>query len=325
VPMEEHCEGPERLHWFDMLSVVVPTLNAVVYWPSFASALLKCVPAKQVLILDSESTDGTRDLAREAGFAVQSVARKEFNHGTTRQLAVELLPESEIIVYLTQDAILTSPDAISRLLAPFEDPKVGAAYGRQLPRFGAGAIETHARNFNYPDISHLRDLASRETYGFKAIFISNSFAAYRRTALVKVGGFPANVIFGEDTITAAKLLLADYTVAYVANASVRHSHPHTWTQEFKRYFDIGVLHSREHWLLREFGRAGGEGKRFVFSELRHLWKSDLSQIPTAIVRTGLKFLGYRLGRLEAWIPTDVKRYLSMHYRFWDQSIKRPIT
>src|SRR6202012_5589097 len=92
----------------------------------------------------------------------------------------------------------------------------------------------------------------------------------------------------------------------------------TWTQEFKRYFDIGVLHSREGWLLREFGRAGGEGKRFVFSELHHLWESDPSEIPTAIVRTGLKLLGYRLGRLEARIPVDVKRSLSMHAQFWDQ-------
>ena len=301
-----------------MLSVVVPTLDAAAYWPSFSPALLKCVQPEQVLILDSESTDGTPDLARGLGFAVKSVARKEFNHGTTRQLAVELLQESEILVFLTQDAILTSPDAISKLHDAFADPKVGAAYGRQLPRLGAGAIETHARDFNYPATSHLRDLVSRETLGFKTIFISNSFAAYRRTALVEIGGFPARVIFGEDTITAAKLLLADYTIAYVANATVRHSHRYTWTQEFKRYFDIGVLHSREGWLLREFGRAGGEGKRFVFSELHHLWESDPSEIPTAIVRTGLKLLGYRLGRLEARIPVDVKRSLSMHAQFWDQ-------
>jgi rhamnosyltransferase len=303
-----------------MLIVVVPTLNAAADWPLFSAALLRCVHPEQVLVLDSESADGTPDLARKAGFCVKSIQRSEFNHGGTRQWAANLYSDAEILVYLTQDAVLAGPDELAKLLAAFEDPSVGAAYGRQLPRPQAGAIEAHARSFNYPATSHLRDLASRERYGFKVIFISNSFAAYRRSALMKVGGFPSNVIFGEDTITAAKLLQADYRVAYVAEACVYHSHAYTWKQEFQRYFDIGVLHSREGWLLREFGRANGEGKRFVLSELRYLRKLDAAQIPSALVRTGLKLLGYRLGRMEARIAANVKRHLSMHPGFWKRFV-----
>ncbi len=131
-----------------------------------------------------------------------------------------------------------------------------------------------------------------------------------------VGGFPSDVIFGEDTITAAKLLLAGYSVGYVAEALVYHSHAYTWTQEFKRYFDIGVLHSREEWLLDAFGAATGEGKRYVFSELKYLLRTDPWQIPSALIRTALKLLGYRLGRGEASLTTTTKRRLSMSPRFW---------
>ena len=127
-----------------------------------------------------------------------------------------------------------------------------------------------------------------------------------------VGGFPANVIFGEDTITAARLLLAGFKVAYVADACVYHSHAYTKVQEFKRYFDIGVLHSRERWLLEEFGRADGEGKRFVLSELRYLRAKGRRQVPSALVRTGIKFIGYRLGRMEALLTPNIKRQLSTH-------------
>lgn len=299
-----------------MTHIILPTLNAAKEWNEFAPALLACVSAEQVLVVDSQSTDGTVDLALAAGFMVHKIARDEFNHGGTRQVAADMLPDSEILVYLTQDAILASPTAISQLVAALDDPSVAAAYGRQLPRPGAGAIESHARYFNYPPVSQIRDLGSRDRMGIKSIFISNSFAAYRRSALMKVGGFPKDVIFGEDTLTAAKLLLGGEKIAYVAHAIVYHSHSYTWAQEFRRYFDIGVLHSRERQLLKEFGNTQGEGKKFVISEIRYLLQTSPIHIPSALLRTGLKLFGYRLGGMESILPTPLKTLLSMHKRFW---------
>jgi rhamnosyltransferase len=298
------------------IAVVVPTLNAAADWTRFAPPLLASVPADCVLIVDSSSTDETVKLARAAGFRVHSISRAEFNHGGTRQFAAELLPDAEILVFLTQDAVLAGHDAIARLLEPFSDRNVAAAFGRQLPRPGAGPIEAHARVFNYPSQSSVRSLESREQMGFKAIFISNSFSAYRREALMAVGGFPRDVIFGEDTITAAKLLLSGLKIAYVAEAQVYHSHHYSWSQDFKRYFDIGVLHAREDWLLKEFGGAGGEGGRFVRSELNHLWRNSPQDIPSALIRTTLKLVGYRLGRNESRISRRWKHRLSMHRGFW---------
>jgi rhamnosyltransferase len=268
------------------------------------------------MVIDSSSDDGTDDLARAAGFRVHSISRAEFNHGGTRQLAADLLPEAELLVFLTQDAVLADTGALKALLAPFSDPQVAAAFGRQLPRPEAGPIEAHARLFNYPIQPSMRTFESRETLGFKAIFLSNSFAAYRREALLSVGGFPTNVIFGEDTITAARFLLAGRKIAYVAEAKAYHSHSYTWRQDFKRYFDIGVLHSRENWLLKEFGQTSGEGRRFVVSELGYLWHRSWWLIPSALGRTALKLFGYRLGRLERKLSVKWKRRLSMHAGFW---------
>jgi len=299
-----------------MITVIVPTLNAAHDWPRFAPALLACVRPDQVLIVDSESTDGTVELAQASGFALRPVRRAEFDHGGTRQLAAEMLPDADILIYMTQDAVLDGPNAVANLLAAFDDPQVGAAYGRQLPRPEANAIEAHARSFNYPPASEMRTLKSRGQLGFKAIFLSNSLAAYRRAALMAVGGFPANVILGEDSIVAARLLLAGYKVAYVAEARAFHSHAYTLAQEFKRYFDTGAFHSREQWLIDEFGRAGGEGRRFVLSEMRYLGKHAPRQIPSALVRTLSKFIAYHLGRREALLSPPLKRRLSMRPAFW---------
>lgn len=303
----------------------MPTLNAARDWPTFVPALLSCgVRPDQVLIVDSESTDGTTELARAAGFEVVSILRADFNHGGTRQMAADKLAHAEILVYLTQDAVLASPDAIKIMLAAFDDPLVAAACGRQLPRPEAGAIEAHARTFNYPTSSEIRSLTSRDRLGIKAVFLSNSFAAYRRSALLEVGGFPRDVIFGEDTVVAGKLLLSGFKVAYVAEACVYHSHSYTGVQEFRRYFDIGVLHSREHWLIDEFGNATGEGKHFVVSQLKYLRDTDLWQIPSALARIGVKLLGYRLGQIEVHLPLTIKLRLSMHPGFWSsKSGKQP--
>jgi rhamnosyltransferase len=299
-----------------MRTLIIPTLNAAADWNRFSSALLTCATPDEVIVVDSSSSDGTADLARAAGFRVHSIPFAEFNHGRTRQFAAEMLADTEVLIYLTQDTILQDPTALKTLLAAFDDPSVAAAYGRQLPRIEAGPIEAHARKFNYPTESDVRGLASRQRLGFKAIFISNSFAAYRRSALLAVGGFPVNTIFGEDTVIAAKLLLAGWKIAYVAEARVYHSHGYTWSQEFRRYFDIGVLHSREAFLLGEFGQVSGEGKRFVVSELKYLWPRHAILIPSAIVRSVLKLLGYRLGRIENKLTLTWKRRLSMHSSFW---------
>jgi rhamnosyltransferase len=269
-----------------------------------------------VLIIDSSSIDGTAELGYASAFQVHSIRRETFNHGTTRQMAADLLSNAELLIYMTQDAILADRDALKALMAPFVDPDVAAVFGRQLPRPEAGPIEAHARLFNYPALSNIRTLESRENLGIKAAFISNSFAAYRRRALMAVGGFPSNVIFGEDTITAAKFLLSGWKIAYVAEAQVYHSHSYSWKQDFKRYFDIGVLHSRENWLVKEFGEASGEGRRFVASEMAHLWHGHWWLIPSALARTALKLIGYRLGGMERWLSNGWKRNLSMHPGFW---------
>jgi rhamnosyltransferase len=113
------------------------------------------------------------------------------------------------------------------------------------------------------------------------------------------------------------MLMAGWKTAYVAESAVMHSHNYSIAAEFKRYFDIGVCHSRESWLLEQFGTAYGEGKQFVISEMRSLFPENLRLIPSVLLRSLAKFIGYNLGRKEAWLQTSLKRKLSMHKRFWD--------
>jgi rhamnosyltransferase len=315
---------PETLKPIDLavercqVAVVIPTCNARKYWGALRDGLrLQGLPAKQVLIVDSSSDDGTRELAQAEGYEVIRIDRCDFNHGGTRKLALQWVPWAKVVVYLTQDAVLATPDALDLLLSAFEDRRVAAAYGRQLPRPGAGPIEAHARLFNYPPKSDVRDFESRRTLGIKAAFLSNSFSAYRVSELQEVDGFPSDVIMAEDAVVAGRLLMAGWKTAYVSEAQVYHSHSFTIGQEFRRYFDTGVYHRDEEWLREKFGHPGGEGKRFVLSELAYLTPRHFHLVPYALLRTVSKAMGYQLGLRKSALGIRWSRRLSYHKSYWD--------
>ncbi|MCH9741606.1 MAG: glycosyltransferase [Proteobacteria bacterium] len=300
------------------VNCIIPTYEAGASWSQAIEALQQqtALTSEQVFVIDSSSNDNTVLLSKQAGFRVHVIPSTEFNHGGTRQLAVNLLHNSDIVVFLTQDALLASKDAIQKLVAVFDDAQVGCAYGRQLPHADASVFASHARLFNYGKVSYIRTLSDVPSHGIKTAFLSNSFAAYRMSALKIVGGFPGDLILAEDMVVAARMLQANYKVAYVADACVYHSHNYTPAQEFKRYFDIGVLHAREPWLLQTFGKPTGEGRRFVLSEWRYVLKCAPWLLPLSVINTAMKWLGYSLGKKEYRLPLSVKRHLSMVKGYW---------
>lgn len=304
---------------FPLLRVAcfVPTYNGKQDLHRLLGSLKLQTAIFELFIVDSNSTDGTAQLASSRCDGFFSISNKDFNHGGTRQLMVGRYSEFDIYVFLTQDAYLEDPLAIEKIVAPFYDSKVAAVCGRQLPHLDANALASHARLFNYPNRSQVKSLADAPTLGIKTPFMSNSFSAYRGKALLEVGGFPEHVILSEDMYVAAKMLLAGWKVAYCAEAQCRHSHNYTLIEEFRRYFDQGVFHARESWIQESFGGAGGEGLRYVKSELRFLGLSRLHLWPVAILRNACKLLAYKLGQNEQKLPLALKRKLSMHRRYWD--------
>ncbi|MEO0002380.1 MAG: hypothetical protein RLZZ22_72, partial [Pseudomonadota bacterium] len=273
-------------------------------------------------IVDSSSKDGTLELARERVSNVTVIPSAEFNHGGTRQLMVDKNPGYDIYVYLTQDACLAEKTSIEQLVQPFSDPEVGAVCGRQLPHLDATPLAQHARLFNYPKGAQVKVMADAPSLGIKTAFMSNSFAAYRGAALKAAGGFPVHVIFAEDMYLTAKMLIQGWKVAYAGEAQCRHSHNYTLMEEFKRYFDMGVFHAREPWIRQHFGGAGGEGMRYVRSELSFLGLKRLYLWPSAIIRNAVKLVGYKLGQKDARLPINLKRKLGMYRRYWDGPFAR---
>ena len=299
-----------------MTSVIIPIKSAGNEVRDLLAKLKTQTIQSEIIIVDSSCSDEAAGIAGSFGARLVKVKKGEFDHGGTRTMAAKGA-KGDILIFFTQDVLPFDDRSTENLVRPFEDETVGAAFGRQVPYPDASPFAAHLRLFNYPETSSLRSIADKEKFKIKTPFLSNAFSAYRKKALLEVGGFKERLILAEDTYAGAKLLLAGYKIAYTADAAVYHSHDYTAFQEFQRYFDIGVFHESEGWILEEFGRAEGEGMRYVssgISFLIHQGKRHL--LPEFMIRNFMKYTGYFMGRNFERLPLGLTRRLSMHRHWW---------
>ena len=277
------------------VTVVLPTCNAGSRFRECAAVLTKqSANITEVFVIDSSSDDETADIAKDYGFHVEVIPRSEFGHGKTRQYALEKA-QTEIVVFMTQDALLKDDNAVQKLVEfLISDNDLAAVYGRQLPYPHTGPLGSFARLYNYPGYSFVNTFQDRKNKGIKTAFLSDSFAAYKTSLLLGIGGFPKHVNFGEDTYAAAKLLMAGHKTGYCAEAAVYHAHDYSLKQEFLRCRQIGQFHKEEVWLLETFGKAEGEGIKYVTQELQYLIKcNEYAYTLIAFIHNLVKFLAYK--------------------------------
>jgi len=280
----------------ESIAIIIPTCNAGQTLVDLLENLQnQTIGPIQTLVIDSESTDGTAELARNRSCKVITIGRVDFNHGSTRNLAVSNT-NTEFIVFLTQDVIPFDEDMIDKLIKPMQaDSNIAICYGRQLPRPGAGPLESFAREFNYPAESILKTKNDVEAMGLKTFFCSNSCSAVRCSIFKKLGGFENNVIVNEDMLFAAKAILQGYSVYYSAAAKVYHSHSYSLSQTFRRYFNIGRFFADNKWLLEHDGLKsyGGEMLR---AGIKTFWaKQNPHYIIALLIELAVKGVACKLG------------------------------
>jgi rhamnosyltransferase len=301
-----------------MLSLIIPTLNP----GAFAGRLVRAIEGQrlrpdEIIVLDSESDDGSVSAFKEMGAHVHVVPRGTFDHGGTRRRGMDLARGDDLL-YLTQDAIPADPHAFERLAEALHSARdIAIAYGRHQPRAGANAFGAHLRLFAYPEVSHVRSAADVPRVGLRTAFASNSFAVYRRSALEDVGGFAPRIVSNEDLHAAARMLLRGWRISYTADAVVEHSHDYSAFAEARQFFDTGVMHAEERWLLSALGVPEGSAAEFARSEYAYL---RTRREPWPLARWGyrntVRLIAYRLGRAHRVLPTLVKRRLTAQPAYW---------
>lgn len=300
------------------ISVIIPTYNASKY----INLLIQSIKSQtiydniELIIIDSESKDDTSYILKKNNVKHLSIPSSEFDHGGTRTLAAKEA-KGDILIFLTQDALPADEFSFFELIKTFEDKDVAASYGRQIPYSGTSIFGKHLREFNYPGLNITRRLKDKAKFGIKTPQLSNSFCAYRKSALEEIGYFKNNLILGEDVVAGVHFLNRNYKLVYNSKAKVFHSHDYTIIEEFKRYFDIGVFHSMEKESLAPYLSTGSEGGKYIRSEFRLIMREKKFVIlPLFIIRNIMKLFGYKMGRIYMHIPRIIIKKISMHSFWW---------
>jgi glycosyltransferase involved in cell wall biosynthesis len=274
------------------ISVLMPTWQGAEFLDRVLSALggQRCSRSWDFTVIDSGSTDGTLEILdawRErlgVPFRIRHIHKLEFDHGDTRN---ELAAHSsgDLLVFMTQDAIPSSPDWLELLAANFDDPRVGAAYCRNVPRPDA---EVLTRAFSAEDPSYApgrrevrlpspSEYAAMNPHARRLLYSFNDVASALRRELWRLHPFPRTA-FGEDLLMARALLEAGHTVVYDDRATVEHSHDYT-PEEMRERARIDGCFNAE-WL----GRICVESKR----DADVLTEQQLGHDREALVAAGIQ-------------------------------------
>jgi rhamnosyltransferase len=239
-------------------SVVLLTLNA---GPGFAATLDAVFTQEtgfdfEVLVLDSGSTDGTRELARARGAAVHKVSASDFDHGATRDLGISLAAGGYVAL-LVQDAVPLDERWLATMIEILEDdPLVAGVYGRQLPRPGSTPL-ARVLVKNSPTASPERREQSAGGPGhYKALppetrralaLFDNVNSCLRRSVWDEVPF--GRTGFGEDLRWGKRVVEGGYKLVYEPRSAVVHSHERGPLYDLRRHYAEGLL------LLDLFGLA----------------------------------------------------------------------
>jgi glycosyltransferase involved in cell wall biosynthesis len=230
----------------ESVSVAVPVLDG----GSAFRALLDAVDAQrvdaavEVVVVDSGSTDGSLEAARRFGARVEVIPRAAFEHGSTRNLLMELA-RGDVVAFLTQDALPADEHWLAALLGGFElAGDVALACGPHRPRSGASpmvARELDGFFARFGDTDRVDRVGSGPLELGPASFFSSVNGAVARWAWERIR-FRA-VPYAEDHFLAADMLRAGYAKAYVPGAAVVHSHDYAGLGWLRRVFDeFSALH-----------------------------------------------------------------------------------
>ncbi len=298
-----------------------PSVGVVIVTYRAREQLGRCLPpllasplGPRVLVVNSSSSDGTVERARELGAETWVVPRTAFNHGATREAARRRLA-TDIVVMMTPDAHATSPAFLERLIAPIAAGRAAVSYARQRAAADADPIARFGRAFAFPESGEIRSAADWRDRGSAVHFCSNACAAWSQAALDEIGGFRPTLV-SEETIAVVELLERGHRIAYVAEAEVVHSHPTSLLGDFRRQFDIGLTRRLFARQLLAHGADEQRGLLYLRELTAYLRREAPGLLPYAWLHTALRYAGYRLGRMGPRLPEGWRRRLSSQDFFW---------
>ncbi|MEL9909437.1 MAG: glycosyltransferase family 2 protein [Ignisphaera sp.] len=317
-----------------MISVVVPTYNEA----GFIEGKLDNIYDQEyprdrieVVVVDSASTDGTPERVLEWGNRHPDIALKLVREPVRRGKAYALNEalkhvSGEIVVVTDADSRLPGRDALKKVAAYLSDPGVGAVSCVKIPgASGPGGVEASYRGF-------YNVLRVAESNLYSTPVFHGELAAFRRSLLEEVGGFPTD-IGSDDSHTATLVALKGYRAIIARDLVCEEAIPR---REYHMWRVRRAQHLVQHFTksIRLLSKAPKDFRLVLAAEIfLHLLNPLILLIATALLvasaamgattalillLAGLILLIYMPYR--TWITTQLYLLIAMVRNLWTKEI-----
>ncbi len=191
----------------------------------------------ELIILDSMSTDGSREIAKKYNASIIDIPSGTFDHGGTRNIGVKAA-NSDIIFFTVQDAYLSDENMLGVMLNHFKDTNVMAVTGHQavphdkdknpavwFKRMTEPMIEV--KHFVDPlELQYLNPAEKLSKLGW-----DNVVSMYRKMSLLELPFIKTE--FAEDAFWCYEALLKGWKLIYDPSVVVYHYHHKSFDYSYK--------------------------------------------------------------------------------------------
>jgi glycosyltransferase involved in cell wall biosynthesis len=315
------------------VSVAIPVLNgAATLGDTLEAVRAQDVDAEvEILVCDSGSSDGSREIAARHDARIFDIRREDFSHGGTRNLLAERATGTHI-AFLTQDAQPASSRWLAELLDGFgRAPDVGLTFGPYQARPEAATrvrreLDSWFGSFapdGMPRVDRLtpeeRAVPADQLLGARAFFTdANGCVAKAAWQRVRF----RSIAYAEDHQLAIDMLRAGYAKVYVPRAAVVHSHEYGLVEQLRRSFDewrgLREVYGYVEPLRLEAVRRSVVGPARADARQLRAEGARGTRLVGAVAEAGahhaVRFAAAVLGTRADRLPASVRRSLSLERR-----------
>lgn len=302
------------------ISIIIPTKNA----GNKLDTVLKAVFSNktnfglEVIIIDSGSTDETKNIVSKYPVKFIEINPSSFSHGGTRNLGAKFA-QGGILVFLTQDAIPINENWLVSLIEDFKISGVAGIFGRQLSNEDSSPIERFFLSYLYPDSQIIKDSVDPDNCLLRDIFFSNVNSAILRSEWEE-NKFNEKLIMSEDQDWAKHILLKRKKIIYQPMAAVLHSHGYTMLELIRRNFDSGM--SLKNIVNASFKRSVRYEINFLKEGIRFFIKNRFYiYLIIFPFYEFVRLFGFSLGFHSKYLPRFLKKRISQNKIYWLSQIK----
>lgn len=262
IHRRRHAErAGRRLQYLGPVTVIVPAYNEAANIADTVRSLIgNDYPQVEVIVVDDGSTDETAEIVQRLRLRGVRLIRQP-NTGKPAALNNGIHHARTDIVILVDGDTVFERDAIGRLLQPFLDPDVGAVSGNTKVANRDGVLGRwqhleYVMGFNL----------DRRMFEIGECMptVPGAIGAFRRQALVDVGGVP-DLTLAEDTDLTMALIRAGWRVVYEQSAVAWTEAPATlhqlWRQRYRWCFGTMQAMWKHRRALIDRGPSGRLGRR----------------------------------------------------------------